>query len=485
MSILNYDVVVIGGGPAGLAAATETALAGARVLLIDSSDRLGGHFYKQLPVQFAGKFDGLHESSQQELRAKLDLLSRNSVDIWCSTKVWGIFHGSEATFGNGDDGADDAFTLYTENPDQPQRAVETRALILAPGVFDRPMPFPGWTLPGVITPGGTDFIVKTQGIVPGARVVVAGTGPLQMAAAATLVNAGAEVVALLDTCAAGDEGWRLPTAMWGQWSRLIEGAACVRALLAHRVPFLFRHAVFRALGTPDTGVTGAIIGQVDTEGNPIRGTEKTLDVDTVCVAHGFAPSIELTLHLGCMHDYSPRMWTYFPRHDNRMQTDVQGVFVAGDVTGVGGKGLAGLQGQVAGISALERLGRLSSKSANERRVRLRPAIQRESRFGEMLWDRFRIRPGLLDLVEDDTVICRCEGITAAQIKASVADGAHDFRGAKIRTRVGMGVCQGRYCYANVAMLLARTRGCSVPEIGMPRIRPPVVPIQIKSLFVAS
>jgi len=272
--------------------------------------------------------------------------------------------------------------------------------------------------------------------------------------------------------------------MWGQWERIAEGLGAMRVLIQHRVPLYFRHAVFRALGSPERGVTGAVIGRVDGDGHPVPGTDRTLDVDAICVAYGFAPSIELTLHLGCTHDYDPRLGLYFPRYDGRMQTDVKGVFVAGDVTGVGGKALAALQGQVAAISALEMLGMIPTATADDRRARLAPALRRQERFGRVLWERFKLRAGLFDLAGDDTVVCRCENVTAGEVRRSVGQGALDFRGAKLRTRVGMGACQGRYCYANVAALMAREAGCTPQEIGLLRVRPPLVPVPARVLAQA-
>ncbi len=486
MQIVNSDVVVVGCGPAGIAAATRVAERGARVLLLDSAPTPGGHLYKQPPTRITGPLDAHHASILRELDARLAALARYPVDIRYGATVWGAFRGEGATFDDQDDAPDDhgQFTLYLENTDQPPCAVHTSAIIVAPGVYDRLFPFPGWTLPGVVTPGAIDYLGKTQGIIVGQRVLVAGTGPLQMAVAATLAGQGAEVVALIDTCAATDALLEIPGAMWGQWQRIVEMAGYGAALLRHRVPMLFGHAVVRAEGTPEGGVAGAVVAAVDPDGHPIRGTERSYAIDTLCIAYGFAPSIELPLHLGCAHDFDPCVGLYFPRADDGMATTVPGVFVAGDVTGAGGKDLAALQGQVAGISALARLGRVTLAAANELRAQLQPAIRRQQRFGRMLWDRFRVRPGLVDLVQDDTLICRCEGVTAAQIKASAADGALDFRGAKLRTRVGMGVCQGRYCFANAAMLLARERGCTVPEIGLPHIRPPVVPVRARDLFAA-
>ena len=414
-------------------------------------------------------------------------LAHTGVDMLTGTSVWGIFRDAGTTLGHGAplvaEPPLDHFTVYLETPQAEQAVAQASVLVLAPGVYDRPLPFPGWTLPGVLTPGAADVIMKTQGLLPGRRVLVAGTGPLQMAVAATLAEQGAEVVGLLDTCAAGAEWTHIPHALWGQWGRMAEMAGYAASLLKHRVPLLFRHAVWRAEGTPTTGVTSAIIGKVDGDGHPIAGTERSVTADAICIAYGFAPSIELTLHLGCAHDYDARLGVYLPRHDETMACSTPGVFVAGDVTGAGGKDLAHLQGRIAGISALEKLGALSTPAARAARAALQPAIARERRFGKLLWDRFRVRPGLVDLVTADTPVCRCEGVTAAQLAASVADGAASFRGAKIRTRVGMGVCQGRSCFLNAAMLIARERGCTIPEVGLPTIRPPLVPVQVKTLFV--
>lgn len=482
MTAKLYDIVVIGGGPAGIAAAAEAAAGRAGVLLIDASESLGGHYYKPLPDAFAEP-SRPDNNGLKALQARVELLSRHNVELLINTKVWGIFQGTETTFGGGETtvtaNENNTFTLYLD----PSNAIEARILIIATGVYDRSIPFPGWTLPGVMTPGGAQMLIKKQGLLPAKRAIVAGTGPLQIAVAATLASEGAEVISILDPSAATDGLFLVPAAMWGQWNRVGESAGYLFSLLRHRVPMLFRYTIFRAIGTPETGVQGAVIGRVDANGYPIRGTEQSLEVDLICSAYGFAPSIALTLHLGCAHEFDPRLCTYVPGHDERMQTDLHGVFVAGDVTGVGGKPLAELQGQVAGISALETLGVLSGEDADTRRRKLQPALKRENRFANMIWHRWQIKQGFFDLIDDDTLLCRCEGVTAGQLRQSCADGAHNLFSAKLRTRLGMGICQGRYCTANAAMLLAQETNRSITEIGTPSIRPPIVPVRAKDLFI--
>jgi NADPH-dependent 2,4-dienoyl-CoA reductase/sulfur reductase-like enzyme len=480
MSVKSYDAVVIGGGPAGLAAAA-TAAGQAEVLLIDAAESLGGHFYKSLPDTFAPPPTESTNGKLKDLEARVELLSSHNVEVLLNTRVWGIFQGTETTFGGPKTSAtaneNNLFTLYLDPP----HAVGTRLLIIATGVYDRPIPFPGWSLPGVITPGAAQMLMQKQGLLPGKRVIVAGTGPLQLAVAATLAREGAEVVAVLDACAATAGLSLMPGAMWGQWCRLAEFAGYMASLLKHRLSIRFRQTIFRAIGSSETGVQRAVIGQVDPAGYPIRGTEQSLEADLICSGYGFAPSIAMTLHLGCAHNFDPNLCSYVPDHDEHMRTDVAGVFVAGDVTGVGGQPLAELQGEVAGISALEALGALATQEADSRRRKLLPALKREHRFARMIWQRWPIKPGYFDLVDDDTLVCRCEGITAGQLRQSGAAGAANLFSAKLRTRLGMGVCQGRYCTANAAMLLARATNCPITEVGLPSIRPPLVPVRLKDI----
>lgn len=485
MNPAAYDLIVVGAGPAGLAAAAEAAAHACKVLLVDAGEGPGGHYFKELPEQYRAQGEPHDAQQARQLAQYRRRLGEHGVRLLNHTQVWGIFQGSEATFeppppGQVDE-QDQPYSLYLDGPEGTPPVVSAPALILAPGVYDRPLPFPGWTLPGVITPGAAQMLLKRQGLLPGRRILVAGSGPLQLAVAANLAEAGAEVVACIDACASYEAMQLAPLAFWGQWSRLGEFAGYLASLLRRRVPLHFRQAIRYAEGDAERGVTAAYVGPVDSQGMPIRGALRAYQVDSICCSSGFLPSIQLTLHLGCRHVYSPWLGAFVPQHDERMQTDRRNVFVAGDVTGVGGKPLAELQGRLAALSALESLGRLTAAQAASQRADLAPAIASERRFERFLWQRYRFREGLLGALSDDTVLCRCENVTLGELRESFRQGARTITGVKGRTRLGMGLCQGRYCIANANALLAGLGQLSPQEVGLMHIRPPVVPVRIQDI----
>ena len=254
-------------------------------------------------------------------------------------------------------------------------------------------------------------------------------------------------------------------------------------LVRNRVPFHFRHAVLAAIGSPEIGVEAALVTRVDSDGYPISGTERELQVDTICNAYGFLPAIQLSLHLGCSHHYDPKIWAFVPDFNARMASSQPGVYLAGDITGVGGKPLAELQGFMAGISVLEQLNSLKKPEADRRRRELIPKIRREEAFSRWLWNRYRLRPGLLEIMEEDTLICRCEGVRFRDLLDSLDHGSRDLFGVKLRSRMGMGSCQGRYCMMNTAMLISKVTGIPVPQIGTPSVRPPLTPTRLDSIAI--
>ena len=478
MSAERADLVVVGGGPAGMMAAIAAAEQGADVVLVDNRNRLGGNYYKEALLAAAGTSSPAGYEGPAELEQMQASLVTHGVRQLDRTAVWGVFHCDGPTFREGGREGDDRFRLQLAGP-HTTSALEARALVLAPGVYDRSIPFPDWTLPGILSPGGAQLLLENQGVLPGKRILVAGTGPLLLVVAAALADAGAEVVGLLETSAPLD-GWQQgPLAVWGQGARLREAWGYLRVLRRHRVPLHFRHALFRALGEGE--VEAAVFGRVNALGHPIPGTERQVAVDTICFGYGFFPNISLTLHLGCEHVFDPDLRAHVPLHSQAMETTTPGVFVAGDVTGVGGKDLARLQGRVAGLGAAERLGLLSSAALVAGLKALRPRIRSELRFREALWRRFRLRPGLLELIDDGTIICRCEAVNQGAIRTAIEDGFRDLSGIKRQTRSGMGLCQGRYCAAVVSEILARQTGTDVGGYVPLKVRPPLTPIRASEL----
>ncbi|MFD8232237.1 FAD-dependent oxidoreductase [Streptomyces sp. NPDC059696] len=438
---MRTELAVIGAGPAGLAAALAASARGVRVTLVDAATQPGGQFHRQPAAGLgAGRPEALHHRWRTWERLR-DGLAAHAVDVLTDHHVWSV----ERT--------PDGFTVHALLGPRQEQSVElrARAVLLATGGYEKVLPFPGWTLPGVVTAGGAQAMLKGALAVPGRRAVVAGTGPLLLPVATGLAAAGVEVAALVESVGPG----RLSRHGRALAGKLPEGAGYAARLLRHRVPVLTRHTVVRAHG--DDRLTGVTVALLDAEGRVRPGTERHLDCDTLAVGHGMLPHTDLAESLGC------RLYGFTVAVGPEQRTDVPGVWAAGEATGVGGADLALAEGHIAGSSAAAHLrGTVPgpAPAAYKARSRLR-------RSAAALDSAYAPPAHWPEQITDDTVVCRCEEVTAGAVREALDLGAGDERTVKLLTRAGMGWCQGRMCGTAVAGLA----GCPPTPGKRPFARP--------------
>jgi NADPH-dependent 2,4-dienoyl-CoA reductase/sulfur reductase-like enzyme len=455
----QVEVAVVGAGPAGLSAALAAAQAGAQVTLIDGYGRPGGQYFRQAAAELRVNCPMRHQREGQALWEKV---STAGVRYLQETVVWGAFEGN---------------LLGLHGPQGPAY-LQAHAIILATGAYDRPVAFPGWTLPGVMTAGAAQALLKQQRILPGKRILLAGTGPLQLVLAAELVCAGADVVAVLEGARLFAKAVRHAGALWGQWQRLAEGLSSRLTLLRKGVPFRLGWGIIAAHGTDQ--VESVTITRLDSQWRHIQGSEETLACDTLCLGYGFIPSNTLSRLLGSKQEWRPELGGEVPQRDRHMQTSVPGIYAVGDGAGVGGGPLAMLEGQIAGIAAAAQTGHRMGEV--ERTIqRLAPALGRERRFQQMYAALFTPGAGLYEWSRDDTILCRCEEITQAEVRRAISLGGDSSNEVKAVIRCGMGDCQGRMCSHLVAHFIARETDRPVTEVGLFRPRPPVFPVPVLAL----
>lgn len=435
---MRADLVVIGAGPAGMAAAVAAADAGLDVVLVDGNAAVGGQYYR-------GRLDGTRSGGPPGRLARV--ASHPKVTVAAGSWVW---HAARAG-----DGAE--VHLGGSHVD----TVSAATAVVATGSVELALPFPGWTLPGVLTPGAAQALLKGHDLRAGRRVVVGGSGPFLLPVAAGLAAAGARVEALVEaTRPRSMLGATLPAL--AHPTRLGEAAGYLRRLARAGVRPRGGRAVIRCEGADR--VEAAVIAEVDAEWRPIPGTERMIAADAVCVSFGFAPALDVSRNLGCRDVPHPSRPTGAVWHDADQATSVAGVFAAGETTGVGGAEIAELEGRVAGLSAARLLGAIST-GAHDRAVRpLRPALRRRRRFAALLDRLYPMRTGWTDWLRPETTLCRCEEVPWATVLAATTRLA-TARAARAVTRCGMGYCQGRICGPPLQAALARHHGAVSAAVG--------------------
>ncbi|MFH8766465.1 NAD(P)/FAD-dependent oxidoreductase [Streptomyces althioticus] len=433
---MRTELAVIGAGPAGIAAALAAARRGTRVTLVDAAPAPGGQYFRQ-PAPGLG--EGVPQHDGRTWTRLRNALAASTVDVRPEHHVWCVERESGG------------LTVHALLGPEQRASVElcAHAVLLATGGYETVLPFPGWTLPGVVTAGGAQAMLKGGLVTPGGTVVVAGTGPLLLPVATGLAAAGVRVAALVESTHPA----RLPRHARALAGKLPEAAGYAARLLRHRVPVLTRHTVVRAQG--EDRLTGVTVAALDARGRVRPATERLLPCDALAVGHGMLPHTDLAVSLGC------RLDGHAVAVDAEQRTDVPGVWAAGEATGVGGAALALAEGHIAGRSVAARLrGTTPDPDAWAPAARGRTAAAAlhalhgtPSQWGEG--------------VPDDTVICRCEEVTAGAVREALALGAGDIRTVKLLTRAGMGWCQGRMCAPGVAAVT----GCPPAPARRPFARP--------------
>ena len=452
-----FDIAVIGAGPAGAHAALAASEKGFGVVLVDEQTCAGGQVWRAKDHSILSAPQTPESRAGSELRQKVQA---SNISHRADTRVWQI-EKSDASWSL------QAFHDGTSSP------IAARALIIASGAREVVHPLPGWTTPGVIGLAGATALFKQSLAVPGQRTVVSGTGPLVFFVASEIRRLGGQVVAIVTPNTRGDWLKALP-AMLSRPDLLARGALWMADLMLSSVPIHWGHTISGVFG--ERHVKRLDVCKVDDDWAP-AGTVFSLDADSLCLGHGLVPSVQAAQLAGVLLKHRDDLGGWVPKLGEDGTTDVDGLFLCGDGTGIRGVAAAQLHGQLAGLNAADYLG----SNTTRERTKLRPRYVRAARFGMAMTALSRPRPGLGALTRPDTVLCRCESLTRAAIEKELMRGAGSMNAVKSGLRMGMGPCGGRYCQSAVARLIAASAGLSETDVPLATPRPPLRPVPMSAI----
>ncbi len=360
--MIEKELVIIGAGPAGLSAAIEASKANVDVLLIEENQKAGGQLFKQIHKFFGSS---AHYSGVRGIDIGKELIQKCEdlgVEIWLDSVVIGVFLNKQ---------------IAVEKKGKELKTIRAKKIIIATGASEKVINFEGWTLPGVMGAGAAQTMTNVHRVLPGKKVLMIGTGNVGLIVSYQLIQAGAEIVGLVDT-ASKVSGYEVHSAKIER-----EG-----------VPLYLNHTIFKVEGTKEKGVTGAVIVKVNKNFQPIQGTEKEFDVDVVAIAAGMKPLSELANMANCKKTYISKLGGWVPLHNENMESTEKGIYVVGDTTGVEEANTALEEGRLAGIDVAAKLKKLSNSESKNIKKRINKRLK-DLRLGPFGEDRLKVKKKLI------------------------------------------------------------------------------------------
>ncbi|MFL2542151.1 MAG: FAD-dependent oxidoreductase [Candidatus Latescibacterota bacterium] len=452
----NVDLAVIGGGPAGLTAATVASRLGLSVVLLDEQPAPGGQIYRNIENFDAEALEEYLGEDYTKGRTIAEAFRASKANYRPSATVWRVDQDGSIAWTDGN----------------AARILKAGRVIAATGALERPVPIPGWTLPGVMGAGAAQIMLKSTVMVPDGPTIIAGNGPLLYLVANQLYSAGAEIAAILETTRFRDYVSAAPYAFSAMRASeyLSRGAKLMQNLKKKGLKVQSAISNLAAHGN----------GHLQKVTYTAHSSEHEVEAHALLLHQGVIPNVQITRQAGADHEwYEPqRYWR--PKTDLWGTTSIETLAIAGDGAGIFGAEAAAIAGELAALETAYRAGKIDEL---QRDITAGPLLRENNRICEIrpLLDRLYYPSSEILTPANETLVCRCEEVTAGEIRKCVNEGATGPNQLKAYTRCGMGPCQGRMCGLTVAEVIANERGKTAEEIGYYRLRPPIKPVTLGEL----
>ena len=459
----HYNIIIIGSGFSGITAAEILADYHISILLLDENIHLGGQLLRKIPEEL-GEYPSYKPDKIRKTGFNfLEKVKNKKITLMNKTILLGVYENNEILI---EYNREKIFTLRYD------------ILVFAPGARERFLPFKGWTLPGVYSTGMLQVLIKSSGVLPAKRMLMAGSGLFLFAAAYEFLKNGGELLGIMEQSPFWNKIKFFPQ-IFRQCSKFIEGGRYLTKIYLSKTPVKYQRHIIEARG--ENSLEEVVVGKLDKNGELIKGTEKTFHTKALAVGYGFVPNLEAPQLAGCQLEYSQEKGGWIVKVNDRMETNRENILAAGEITGIGGAQKSLNEGKIAAHTILEKLGVENKKKLAPILKKLKKERKHHMSFVKCFNSLYKIKPKTILGIPDDTIVCRCENIDIKSIKKAIQMGCHNPNALKILTRCTMGQCQGRTCAPVIYDILQILCHKNPEDIGLFSVRPPFKPVSIKAL----